>query len=76
MYHKEDNKQDLSINTYNFGVTAVFAEAKETVEHQAHKYNRHSVLFIVYEVMLKKQLIIQNIIQHNTTKYNVNITAS
>jgi len=37
MYHEGNNKKNFSINTYNiFGVSAVLAEAKETVEHHAH----------------------------------------
>jgi len=37
MYHKENNKQNVSINTYYiFGVSAILAEAKERVEHHVH----------------------------------------
>jgi len=37
MYRKENNEYSFSINTYNiFGVSAILAEAKETVEQHVH----------------------------------------
>jgi hypothetical protein len=77
MYHKENNKQNFCINTcIIFGVSAILAEAKEKVEHHVHN-TRDAVCSVQrVKLMLKKQLIIQNIIQHSTTKWNVIIMAS
>ena len=57
-------------------MSAVLAEAKETVELHVHNTTDTVCSVKRVKLMLKKQLIIQKIIQHSTTKFNLNIIAS